>query len=138
MSLVPLILWIVAAACCITVAVLAHRNAGTEEHPKPVTKSAIIMHFISLVMAMAPYIVFIECGNRIGMVMRVWYTRAGWPSGIILIALIVWDLWMMYHIASKAADDQARRAALRKQQSASEPSAQGPQTTASDSQRDNA
>ena len=59
MTLIPLILWLIAAACCIAIIILARHYAGTKEEPKPVAKSAIALHFVSLVLAMAPYVAFI-------------------------------------------------------------------------------
>ena len=125
MTLIPLILWLIAAACCIAIIILARHYAGTKEEPKPVAKSAIALHVVSLVLAMAPYVAFIIYRHDISAAMRTWYTKVGWVSGAVLVALIAWDLWAMYRIASKAAEDQARRAKQHAEQYAdAQPSSQ--------------
>lgn len=88
--------------------------AGEEENtdPRPVSKAVIILHFVSLILAMAPYIVATEAADSIGKTMLSWYDSVEGISGAILIVLIALELWFMYRQASRAAKAEATRAKL--------------------------
>ncbi len=152
MPALPLVLWLIAFVCCVTVIVMVLKTdtqrshaghpadsasatsvasaaktasdgvvasddtvaAGEEESadPRPVSKTVIILHFVSLILAMAPYIVATEAADSIGKTMLSWYDSVEGISGAILIVLIALELWFMYRQASRAAKAEATRAKL--------------------------
>ena len=155
MPALPLVLWLIALVCCVTVIVMVLKTdtrrshaghptdsasatsvasaasaaktasdgvvasddtvaAGEEEStdPRPVSKTVIILHFVSLILAMAPYIVATEAADSIGKTMLSWYDSVEGISGAILIVLIALELWFMYRQASRAAKAEAARAKL--------------------------
>lgn len=153
MTFLPLILWLLALFCCVTVIVMvltmdsrrshastqdpsdrstdpAHAAAlgstaihdavptgetsetsdtGETDQPaaRPVSKSIIVLHFVSLILAMAPYVVEVEAADSIDKTMRTWYDNVEGISGAILIVLIALELWFMYRQASHAAKSEA-------------------------------
>lgn len=155
MPALPLVLWLIALVCCVTVIVMVlktdtrHSHAGhptdsasatsvasaasaaktasdgvvasgdtvaagegESTDPRPVSKTVIILHFVSLILAMAPYIVATEAADSIGKTMLSWYDSVEGISGAILIVLIALELWFMYRQASRAAKAEAARAKL--------------------------
>lgn len=150
MTFLPLILWLLALVCCVTVIVMvltmdsrrshastqdpsdrstdpAHAAAlgskaihdaaptgdtsdtGETDQPaaRPVSKSIIVLHFVSLILAMAPYVVEVEAADSIDKTMLTWYDNVEGISGAILIVLIALELWFMYRQASHAAKSEA-------------------------------
>ena len=85
---------------------------GESTDPRPVSKTVIILHFVSLILAMAPYIVATEAADSIGKTMLSWYDSVEGISGAILIVLIALELWFMYRQASRAAKAEATHAKL--------------------------
>ena len=155
MPALPLVLWLIALVCCVTVIVMVLKTDTRRSHaghptdsasatsvasaasaaktasdgvvasgdtvaagegestdPRPVSKTVIILHFVSLILAMAPYIVATEAAESIGKTMLSWYDSVGGISGAILIVLIALELWFMYRQASRAAKAEAARAKL--------------------------
>ena len=155
MTALPLVLWLIALVCCVTVIVMVLKTDTRRSHaghptdsasatsvasaasaaktasdgvvasgdtvaagegestdPRPVSKTVIILHFVSLILAMAPYIVATEAADSIGKTMLSWYDSVGGISGAILIVLIALELWFMYRQASRAAKAEAARAKL--------------------------
>lgn len=155
MSFLPLILWLLALVCCVTVIVMVltmdsrrshvrtqdpsdhsmnaadaaaldskalHDTAPTgdtsdtddtgdavQPAARPVSKSIIALHFVSLMLAMAPYVVEAEAADGIDKTMLSWYDSVEGISGAILIVLIALELWFMYRQASRAAKSEAAR-----------------------------
>lgn len=156
MSFLPLILWLLALVCCVTVIVkvltmdlrrshartqdlsdhsmdAAHDDAALDSKAlhdtaptgdtsdtddtgdavqpaaRPVSKSIIALHFVSLMLAMAPYVVEAEAADGIDKTMLSWYDSVEGISGAILIVLIALELWFMYRQASRAAKSEAAR-----------------------------
>lgn len=152
MTFLPLMLWLLALVCCVTVIVMvltmdsrrshastqdssdcstdpAHAAAlgskaihdaaptddtgdtGETDQPaaRPVSKSIIALHFVSLMLAMAPYVVEAEAADGIDKTMLSWYDSVEGISGAILIVLIALELWFMYRQASRAAKSEAAR-----------------------------
>lgn len=155
MTVLPLVLWLIALACCVTVIVMVLKTDTRRSHaghpadsasavavsaaktssnrgvaadetvaategesadPRPVGKTVIILHFVSLVLAMAPYIVATEAADNISKTMLSWYDSVEGVSGAILIVLIALELWFMYRQASRAAKAEAARAKLTRRQ----------------------
>ncbi|KFI99693.1 hypothetical protein BPORC_0543 [Bifidobacterium porcinum] len=155
MPALPLVLWLIALVCCVTVIVMVLKTDTRRSHaghptdsasatsvasaasaaktasdgvvasgdtvaagegestdPRPVSKTVIILHFVSLILAMAPYIVATEAADSIGKTMLSWYDSVEGISGAILIVLIALELWFMYRQASRAAKAEAARAKL--------------------------
>lgn len=155
MPALPLVLWLIALVCCVTVIVMVLKTDTQRSHaghpadsasatsvasaasaaktaadgvvasgdtvaagegestdPRPVSKTVIILHFVSLILAMAPYIVATEAADSIGKTMLSWYDSVEGISGAILIVLIALELWFMYRQASRAAKAEAARAKL--------------------------
>lgn len=155
MPALPLVLWLIALVCCVTVIVMVLKTDTRRSHaghptdsasatsvasaasaaktasdgvvasgdtvaagegestdPRPVSKTVIILHFVSLILAMAPYIVAAEAADSIGKTMLSWYDSVEGISGAILIVLIALELWFMYRQASRAAKAEAARAKL--------------------------
>ncbi|NME62185.1 hypothetical protein [Bifidobacterium thermophilum] len=155
MPALPLVLWLLALVCCVTVIVMVLKTDTRRSHaghptdsasatsvasaasaaktasdgvvasgdtvaagegestdPRPVSKTVIILHFVSLILAMAPYIVATEAADSIGKTMLSWYDSVEGISGAILIVLIALELWFMYRQASRAAKAEAARAKL--------------------------
>lgn len=155
MTVLPLVLWLIALACCVTVIVMVLKTDTPRSHaghpadsvsatsavsaasaaktasnsgvaadetvaagegesagPRPVGKTVIILHFVSLILAMAPYIVATEAADNISKTMLSWYDSVEGVSGAILIVLIALELWFMYRQASRAAKAEAARAKL--------------------------
>ena len=155
MTALPLVLWLIALVCCVTVIVMVLKTDTRRSHaghptdsasatsvasaasaaktasdgvvasgdtvaagegestdPRPVSKTVIILHFVSLILAMAPYIVATEAAESIGKTMLSWYDSVGGISGAILIVLIALELWFMYRQASRAAKAEATHAKL--------------------------
>lgn len=155
MPTLPLVLWLIALVCCVTVIVMVLKTDTRRSHaghptdsasatsvasaasaaktasdgvvasgdtvaagegestdPRPVSKTVIILHFVSLILAMAPYIVATEAADSIGKTMLSWYDSVEGISGAILIVLIALELWFMYRQASRAAKAEAARAKL--------------------------
>lgn len=155
MPALPLVLWLIALVCCVTVIVIVLKTDTRRSHaghptdsasatsvasaasaaktasdgvvasgdtvaagegestdPRPVSKTVIILHFVSLILAMAPYIVATEAADSIGKTMLSWYDSVEGISGAILIVLIALELWFMYRQASRAAKAEAARAKL--------------------------
>ncbi len=152
MPALPLVLWLIALVCCVTVIVMVLKTDTQRSHaghpadsasatsvasaaktasdgvaasddtvaagegesadPLPVSKTVIILHFVSLILAMAPYIVATEAADSIGKTMLSWYDSVEGISGAILIVLIALELWFMYRQASRAAKAEATRAKL--------------------------
>lgn len=145
MPALPLVLWLIALVCCVTVIVMVLKTDTQRSHtghladsasatsvasaaktasdgvaagegesadPRPVSKTVIILHFVSLILAMAPYIVATEAADSIGKTMLSWYDSVEGISGAILIVLIALELWFMYRQASRAAKAEATRAKL--------------------------
>ena len=155
MTALPLVLWLIALVCCVTVIVMVLKTDTRRSHaghptdsasatsvasaasaaktasdgvvasgdtvaagegestdPRPVSKTVIILHFVSLILAMAPYIVATEAADSIGKTMLSWYDSVEGISGAILIVLIALELWFMYRQASRAAKAEAARAKL--------------------------
>lgn len=155
MPALPLVLWLIALVCCVTVIVMVLKTdtqrspaghpadsasatsvasaasaaktaadgvvasgdtvaagEGESTDPRPVSKTVIILHFVSLILAMAPYIVATEAADSIGKTMLSWYDSVEGISGAILIVLIALELWFMYRQASRAAKAEAARAKL--------------------------
>ena len=155
MPALPLVLWLIALVCCVTVIVMVLKTDTRRSHaghptdsasatsvasaasaaktasdgvvasgdtvaagegestdPRPVSKTVIILHFVSLILAMAPYIVATEAAESIGKTMLSWYDSVEGISGAILIVLIALELWFMYRQASRAAKAEAARAKL--------------------------
>lgn len=155
MTALPLVLWLIALVCCVTVIVMVLKTDTRRSHaghptdsasatsvasaasaaktasdgvvasgdtvaagegestdPRPVSKTVIILHFVSLILAMAPYIVATEAADSIGKTMLSWYDSVGGISGAILIVLIALELWFMYRQASRAAKAEATHAKL--------------------------
>lgn len=155
MPALPLVLWLIALVCCVTVIVMVLKmdtrrshaghptdsasatsvasaasaaktasdgvvasgdtvaaGEGESTDPRPVSKTVIILHFVSLILAMAPYIVATEAADSIGKTMLSWYDSVEGISGAILIVLIALELWFMYRQASRAAKAEAARAKL--------------------------
>ena len=155
MPALPLVLWLIALVCCVTVIVMVLKTDTRRSHaghptdsasatsvasaasaaktasdgvvasgdtvaagegestdPRPVSKTVIILHFVSLILAMAPYIVATEAAESIGKTMLSWYDSVGGISGAILIVLIALELWFMYRQASRAAKAEATHAKL--------------------------
>lgn len=155
MTFLPLMLWLLALVCCVTVIVMVltmdsrrshahaqdpsdhsmdaahaaaldsktlHDTAPTgdpsdtddtsdavQPAARPVSKSIIALHFVSLILAMAPYVVEAEAADRIDKTMLSWYDSVEGISGAILIVLIALELWFMYRQASRAAKSEAAR-----------------------------
>ena len=155
MPALPLVFWLIALVCCVTVIVMVLKTDTRRSHaghptdsasatsvasaasaaktasdgvvasgdtvaagegestdPRPVSKTVIILHFVSLILAMAPYIVATEAADSIGKTMLSWYDSVEGISGAILIVLIALELWFMYRQASRAAKAEATRAKL--------------------------
>lgn len=155
MPALPLVLWLIALVCCVTVIVMVLKTDTRRSHaghptdsasatsvasaasaaktasdgvvasgdtvaagegestdPRPVSKTVIILHFVSLILAMSPYIVATEAADSIGKTMLSWYDSVEGISGAILIVLIALELWFMYRQASRAAKAEAARAKL--------------------------
>ena len=155
MPALPLVLWLIALVCCVTVIVMVLKTDTRRSHaghptdsasatsvasaasaaktasdgvvasgdtvaagegestdPRPVSKTVIILHFVTLILAMAPYIVATEAADSIGKTMLSWYDSVEGISGAILIVLIALELWFMYRQASRAAKAEAARAKL--------------------------
>ncbi|KAB8296518.1 hypothetical protein [Bifidobacterium apri] len=156
MSFLPLMLWLLALVCCVTVIVMVLTMDSRESHAhtqdpsghsmdaahaaaldsralhdtaptgddtsdtddtgdavqpaaRPVSKSIIALHFVSLMLAMAPYVVEAEAADGIDKTMLSWYDSVEGISGAILIVLIALELWFMYRQASRAAKSEATR-----------------------------
>lgn len=121
-DMLPILLWSCAAVppvlICLMCAVNAHYIGGRRGNPvKPVAWSIFVLHILSLLFAMTPFIAYKTLADDMTDSMRTWYAQFGWPAGIVMILLVAAELLMMYLQAKRAADSEMDEALRRNPES---------------------
>lgn len=105
MNALPAILWIIGAACALTVCavtVYCSHYGHDDVVVKPVRWSVIIGHFATFILLALPYFLYLANKSSISAHSRGLYERLGWPSAIIAIVLVFAELTLMYLQARRA------------------------------------
>lgn len=110
-DMLPILLWSCAAVppvlICLMCAVNAHYLGGRRsDRVQPVAWPIMILHVLSLLFAMTPFIAYKTLADDMSADMLAWYAKFGWPAGIIMILLIAAELLMMYLQAKRAAESE--------------------------------
>ena len=116
MNALPAILWIIGAAvallvCAVTV-MSSHYRDGRANEVRPVTWTVIGGHVASFVLLAAPYVVYLANSASIGAHARSLYTKLGWASAAVAVALVMVELVLMYLQARRAMLAQEARASV--------------------------
>ena len=127
MNALPAMLWIIGAAVALLVCVMIVRNShyrdGRASEVRPVSWTVIGGHVASFVLLAAPYVVYLANSESIGVHARSLYTKLGWASAAVAVALVMVELVLMYLQARRAMLAQEARATA--QQDASPSSKRG-------------
>ena len=127
MNALPAMLWIIGAAVALLVCVMTVRNSpyrdGRASEVRPVSWTVIGGHVASFVLLAAPYVVYLANSESIGAHARSLYTKLGWVSAAVAVALVMVELVLMYLQARRAMLAQEARATA--QQDASPSSKRG-------------
>lgn len=127
MNALPAMLWIIGAAVALLVCVVtvmnSHYRDGHASEVRPVSWTVIGGHVASFVLLAAPYVVYLANSESIGAHARSLYTKLGWASAAVAVALVMVELVLMYLQARRAMLAQEARATA--QQDASPSSKRG-------------
>lgn len=114
MNALPAILWIIGAAVALLVCVVtvmnSHYRDGRSGEVRPVSWTVIGGHVVSFVLLAAPYVVYLANSASIGVHARSLYTKLGWVSAAVAVALVMVELVLMYLQARRAMLAQEARA----------------------------
>lgn len=127
MNALPAMLWIIGAAVallvCVVTVMSSHYRDGRASEVRPVSWTVIGGHVASFVLLAAPYVVYLANSESIGAHARSLYTKLGWASAAVAVALVMVELVLMYLQARRAMLAQEARATA--QQDASPSSKRG-------------
>lgn len=116
MNALPAILWIIGAAVallvCVVTVMSSHYRDGRANEVRPVTWTVIGGHVASFVLLAAPYVVYLANSASIGAHARSLYTKLGWASAAVAVALVMVELVLMYLQARRAMLAQEARASV--------------------------
>ncbi|OZG59961.1 hypothetical protein BLEM_2136 [Bifidobacterium lemurum] len=106
MELLPAVLWCFAVVisvnlCCICVIRGKFLQGG---HPpvRPVSWGIVGLHIVSVLLFILPYPVYLLICNDFDSRARDFYTRAGWPSVVVVVLCVAAQLALMYLQARRA------------------------------------
>lgn len=106
MNALPAMLWIIGAAVALLVCVMtvmnSHYRDGRASEVRPVSWTVIGGHVASFVLLAAPYVVYLANSESIGAHARSLYTKLGWVSAAVSVALVMVELVLMYLQARRA------------------------------------
>ena len=104
-DILPAGAWAVAvllSAAVIVICLVRSRTSGRRTAVYAVSWPVIVLHLISLVSAMAPYLIVARLHRMIGAPFLEFYMRMGWWSAAVVIVLAVTQLVVMYRQAQLA------------------------------------
>ncbi|MEK0209120.1 hypothetical protein [Bifidobacterium mongoliense] len=104
-DILPAGAWAVAvllSAAVIVICLVRSRTSGRRTAVYAVSWPVIVLHLISLVSAMAPYLIVAKLHRMIGAPFLEFYMRMGWWSAAVVIVLAVTQLVVMYRQAQLA------------------------------------
>lgn len=114
MNALPAMLWIIGAAVALLVCVVtvmnSHYRDGRASEVRPVSWTVIGGHVASFVLLAAPYVVYLANSESIGAHAWSLYTKLGWVSAAVSVALVMVELVLMYLQARRAMLAQEARA----------------------------
>lgn len=106
LDVLPVVFWAVAAvwalAVCVICVVRGRLFTPGRPHVDLVSWYVIAAQFVSVILAMVPFVVYKVNDEAISPGMREFYTGVAWPAGIALIVLVALELVLMYVQARRA------------------------------------
>lgn len=107
------VLWAVSVLLSIDICLICIIRCGLfrKRHPpvQPVNMTLVVLHFISLLIGVCVYPVYMFTANAMSRSQRTLYVSCSWPAAIILIGLIALQLVLLYVQANRAMRDQTRQ-----------------------------